>query len=249
VQRLERPPVLKSLIQDKLKRFITEQRLAPGDLLPPEGRLADDLGVSRGSVREAVKSLESLGVVEVRHGDGVRVREFNFDSTLGFLSWGLEFQPAKAAEILQIRKWLEGAAIAEAAERLSAADIAAIEDVLDDWQAKIGAGQSTALEDRRFHRLLYAPLGNGSLLSLIDIFWVVYNRLPARTVGHDADPAATLQAHRDLLNALKRRDPTLARKRMEGHFRNVETRIGRAVSSARGAGRPSAPSARARGGK
>ncbi len=55
--------------------------------------MATDLGVSRGSVREAIKALESLGIVEVRHGDGVRVRAFNFDSTFDLLSYGLVFDP------------------------------------------------------------------------------------------------------------------------------------------------------------
>jgi len=86
-------------IQDKIKKYITDKRLNPGDLLPPEGLLAENLGVSRGSVREAVKSLESLGIVESRRGDGVRVREFNFDSVFDFLSYGLVFQPSRAAEI------------------------------------------------------------------------------------------------------------------------------------------------------
>ena len=64
--------MLNRVIQDQIKQYITENKLESGDLLPPEGQLAIDLGVSRGSVREAIKALESLGIVEVRHGDGVR---------------------------------------------------------------------------------------------------------------------------------------------------------------------------------
>jgi DNA-binding FadR family transcriptional regulator len=225
--------MLKRAIQDQVKRLITDRDLEPGDLLPPEGQLAEDLGVSRGSVREAIKSLESLGIVEVRHGDGVRVREFNFDSVLDFLSFGLEFQPARAAEILQIREWLEGAAVAEAAHALSDAELDQIEAVLDVWERKAATGEATATEDRSFHRLLYTPLGNRSLLSLIDIFWVVYNRLPAQTVGQDADPVATVKAHRELLAALRRRDPVLAQKRMADHFHNIESRLDQAIESGR----------------
>jgi DNA-binding FadR family transcriptional regulator len=106
--------MLNRVIQDQIKQYITENKLAAGDLLPPEGQLASDLGVSRGSVREAIKALESLGIVEVRHGDGVRVRAFNFDSVFDLLSYGLVFDPAKAAELLGIRIWLEVAAVADA---------------------------------------------------------------------------------------------------------------------------------------
>lgn len=234
MDRLNRGPMLKRVIQDQVKRFITDRHLAPGALLPPEGQLAEDLGVSRGSVREAIKSLESLGIVEVRHGDGVRVRDFNFDSILDFLSYGLEFQPRRAAEILKIREWLEGAAVAEAAHVLTDAEFDQIEAVLAVWDRKAAAGEATAFEDRSFHRLLYAPLGNESLLSLIDIFWVVYNGLPAHQVGDD-DPVATVRAHRELLAAVRKRDPVLAQKRMADHFRNIELRVARAVESTRDA--------------
>lgn len=234
MEKLSRGPVLKRVIEDQVKQFITDRDLAPGDLLPPEGQLAEDLGVSRGSVREAIKSLESLGIVEVRHGDGVRVREFNFDSILDFLTYGLVFQPARAAEILQIREWLEFAAVAEAAQSITEAELDQIEALLAVWETKAAAGEPTSHEDRNFHRLLYASLGNASLLSLIDIFWVVYNALPTQTVGQDAQPLATVQAHRDLLAALRRRDPVLAQKRMSDHFRNIEFRFGRAMASSRG---------------
>lgn len=233
VEPLARGPVLKRVIQDQVKRFITERRLGPGDLLPPEGQLADDLGVSRGSVREAIKSLESLGIVEVRHGDGVRVREFNFDSILDFLSYGLVFQPTRAVEILQIREWLEGAAVATVAKSISDAELDRVDALLAVWEKKASAGEPTAHEDRSFHRMLYSSLGNASLLSLIDIFWVVYHALPAQTVGQDAEPLKTVQTHRDLVAALRQRDPALAQQRMTAHFRNIEIRFDQAVESSR----------------
>jgi DNA-binding FadR family transcriptional regulator len=225
--------MLTRVIQDQVKRFITERRLGPGDLLPPEGQLADDLGVSRGSVREAIKSLESLGIVEVRHGDGVRVREFNFDSILDFLSYGLVFQPTRAVEILQIREWLEGAAVATVANSISEAELDQVDALLAAWEKNAAAGEPTAQEDRSFHRMLYASLGNASLLSLIDIFWVVYHALPAQTVGQDTEPLKTVQTHRDLVAALRQRDPALARQRMTEHFRNIEIRFGQAIEPSR----------------
>ena len=177
--------MLKRLIQDEIKKFITDKSLRPGDLLPPQGQLAEDLGVSRGSVREAIKSLESLGIVESRHGQCVRVREFNFDSIRGFLSYGLLFQPSRASEILQIREWLEESAVALVTEVISDEALDQIESLLVVWEKKAAAGESVAEEDRCFHRSPYAPLGNASLLSLIDIFWVVYHALAARSVRQE----------------------------------------------------------------
>ncbi len=229
MERLTREPVLKRVIQDEVKKFITDRNLRPGDLLPPEGQLALDLGVSRGSVREAVKSLESLGIVESKHGEGVRVREFNLDSILDFLSYGLVFQPSRASEILQIREWLEESAVALATQVISDEELGQIDALLSVWGAKAAAGEPTSEEDRRFHRLLYAPLGNSSLLSLIDIFWVVYNALAVKTVPQDGDPLLTVQAHRDLFDAVRRRDAVLAQQRLSQHFRNIELRFQRAM--------------------
>lgn len=231
LEKLVREPVLKRVIQDEIKKYITDHRLSPGDLLPPEGQLAENLGVSRGSVREAIKSLESLGIVESRRGDGVRVREFNFDSVFDFLSYGLVFQPARAAEILQIREWLEESALASSAECIGEADLAQIEELLAVWERKAAAGESTADEDRSFHRLLYVSLGNASLLSLIDIFWVVYNAMAGRSLVHDENPLATVQAHRDLFEAVRNHDANLARERLRKHFRNVEVRFRRVMES------------------
>jgi DNA-binding FadR family transcriptional regulator len=232
VEKLARGPVLNRAIQDKIKQYVTDNRLGAGDLLPPEGQLAADLGVSRGSVREAIKALESLGIVEVRHGDGVRVRAFNFDSVFDFLSYGLVFQPSKAAEMLQIRIWLEEAALGEAVHHITDQELEQIEVLLAAWETKAAAGEPTSDEDRAFHRLLYTPLGNESLISLTDIFWVIYHALPLQKIGTDRQPLATVQAHRDLLAAVQARDVDLAKQRMRDHFRNIETRITQAIQLA-----------------
>ncbi len=222
---------LRVLIQDEIKKIITDNNLRPGDFLPPEGQIASALGVSRGSVRETVKSMESLGIVEAKHGEGIRVREFNFDAILGFLSYGLVFQPSRVSEILQTREWLEEAAIIPAAASISEEQLDALDALLLRWEAKVKAGRPGGEEDREFHRRLYAPLENGSLISLIDVFWVVYNSLETVTIQADADPSLTVRNHRDIYNALRRRDAALAQKCLNRHFRNIEQRIRSAVKN------------------
>ena len=229
MEKLTRGPVLNRVIQDQIKRYITDNRLGAGDLLPPEGQLAADLGVSRGSVREAVKALESLGIVEVRHGDGVRVRAFNFDSVFDLLSYSLMFDPARAAEVLQIRVWLEVAAVADAVVQLSDVELEQMAVLLDSWEQQAARNEDTSEADRNFHRLLYRPLGNESLSGLIDIFWVIYHSLPVQSIGADRQPLATVEAHRALLAAIRARDVPLAAQGMRDHFRNLEARMARAI--------------------
>ena len=229
MQKLSRGPVLNRVIQDQIKQYITENELAPGDLLPPEGQLASDLGVSRGSVREAVKALESLGIVEVRHGDGVRVRALNFDPIFDLLSYGLAFEPATAVEILQIRVWLEAAAVADAVGKISDTELDKIAALLDSWQVKAARGEDGSADDRSFHRMLYTPLGNQALIRLIDIFWLVYHSLAIQNIGIDHDPVATVAVHRELLAAIRARDVALASQRMRDHFVKLEARMARAI--------------------
>ena len=240
MQKLTRGPLLNRVIQDQIKQYITDNRLGSGDLLPPEGQLAADLGVSRGSVREAIKALESLGIVEVRHGDGVRVRAFNFDSVFDLLSYGLVFDPAKAAELLGIRIWLEVAAVADATVQISDAELDQIAALLDNWEAKALAGEDVSTDDRSFHHLLYAPLNNESLIRLIDIFWVIYHALATQAIGIDHDPSATVRMHRELLAAVRTRDVSLASQSMRDHFRSLETRMARAIQLSQ-TGVPSRP--------
>jgi DNA-binding FadR family transcriptional regulator len=220
-----RGPALNRAIQDHIKRTITDNHMQAGDLLPPEGQIAQDLGVSRGSVREAIKGLESLGIVEVRHGNGVFVRAFNFDSFLDLLSYGLVFDQGRIAEILQIRKWLELAAIGDATQRITSAEIDHIEELLDQWEGKAAAGEPTSQEDRAFHRLLYSPLGNRSLNALLDNFWLVFHAVPVHSITTDLRPTTTLQDHREILAALRQHDAPLARQRIQDHFHGVEERL------------------------
>ena len=159
------------------------------------------------------------------------MREFNFDSVLDLLSYGLVFDRSKIAEILQIRKWLEAAAIGEAVRLAREEQIASIEEVLARWEQKVRAGEPTAEEDRAFHRLLYEPLGNRALISLLDTFWLVFHAVPVRAITTDMQPTTTVQDHREILEAVRHRDATLACQRIRDHFRNLEERIAQADSS------------------
>ena len=225
-----RGPTLQRRVQEYIKDYIVRNGLKPGDPLPPEGELASSLGVSRGSVREAVKALQTLGIIEVRHGNGLFVRGFNFDSVLDLLSYGLAFDHSKISEILQIRKWLEVAAVDEVCQRIGDRDIAEIEDILAQWEGKAAAGQPTSAEDRAFHQALFRVIGNQSLIALLDIFWVVYHSVRIRAITTDLQPSTTLGEHRDILRAVRARDTALAQRSIEQHFRNLEGRIKKAFS-------------------
>src|SRR6266567_958567 len=106
-----RPPKLKSLgrkkllyqaVQEEIKSYILKHRLVPGDAIPTEHELAQQLDISRNSVREAVKSLEALGILESRAGSGLYVRSFSFDSILNNLPYGLLFDLKVLMDLVEV---------------------------------------------------------------------------------------------------------------------------------------------------
>lgn len=219
-----RGPALYTSIRDYIKQYILEHDLKPGDSLPPEGQLVEDLGVGRSSVREAVKSLQSVGIVDVRQGNGLYVRELNFDPMLETFLFGMRFDPDTLSELLQIRIWLEVAVIGDAVEHIGAAEIAKLESILATWEQRIRAGEEYSDLDEDFHETIYGILNNQSLMKLFSVFWVSFTSLDSE-ITHDPDPGEVIAFHRSILDAIKAHDPGLVRRRLLQHFEQVRERI------------------------
>lgn len=218
-----RGPALYTAVSDYIKEYILENNLKPGDPLPPEGQLVEDLGVGRSSVREAVKSLQSLGIVDVRQGDGLYVRELNFDPMLENFMFGMQFNPHTLAELLQIRVWLEAAVIGDAVQHIQDKELVKLEAILNTWEERVKAGEEYADLDESFHQTIYEIIGNETLMKLFSVFWIVFVSLE-NEVTHDPDPQAVLKEHRSILDAIKAHDRTLTRKRLTEHFDSIKVR-------------------------
>lgn len=219
-----RGEALYKAVCDHIKQYIIENNLKPGDPLPPEGQLADDLGVGRGSVREAVKSLQSLGIVDVQHGTGLYVRELNLDPMLETFKFGMRFDARTIAELLQIRILLETATIGTAVEKIDASSLRDLDDLLEQWATHNQEGKAFTDLDEEFHRILYSVLDNRSLMQLLDVFWNAFWELEIGTTL-TPDPIKELEKHRKILEAVKARDADLARERLLQHFEFISTQI------------------------
>jgi DNA-binding FadR family transcriptional regulator len=227
-----RGPALSQAIRDHIKRYIIENNLGPGAPLPPEGHLADELGVGRSSVREAVKALQSLGIVEVRHGDGLYVREWNFDPILETLNYGFRFDKSAIIELFQIRMWLEAAIIGDAVKQISDDEIAELESIMEQWKQRVQANEPDSDLDERFHLTLYGVLGNQTMLKLIEVFWIAFDNLDSQEIkAHD--PQEVLVSHLHLLEAVVDREPALARTRLIASFDDLRRRLSLPKASVR----------------
>ncbi|MBN1146023.1 MAG: FadR family transcriptional regulator [Anaerolineales bacterium] len=211
-------------ICEYIKQYILDHDLKPGDPLPPEGQLVEDLGVGRSSVREAVKSLQSLGIIEVRQGNGLFVRELNFDPMLEIFTFGMRFDTRTVVELLQIRIWLEAAVIGDAVKHIGKREIKQLEAVLGRWELRDQSREDFFRLDEEFHRILYSVLENETLMRLFDVFWVSFWGLEIDAI-RDSDPSAELESHRQLLAAVKTGDTDLARAQLLRHFESVKARI------------------------
>lgn len=206
----------------KVKEMIQSGELRPGDRLPPEQELSERLGLSRSSLREAVKALEAIRVLDVRRGDGTYVTSLDPSLLLEAVSFILDFHRSSAVlEVFAVRRILETEAAALAASNVTANDLtqlhAAFEEVEDDEI------DSLIDHDKKFHALLAAASGNGYLAGLIET--VSDQTVRARYWRGVTDEDAitrTIAEHKAILQAVEAGDATLARALMLTHIAGVE---------------------------
>lgn len=223
---VERPPLLHLSVQEAIRAYILGNQLRPGDLLPPESELARQLGVSRNSVREAVKALQSLGILDARRGAGVYVRAFSLEPLLAGLSYGLRFNLKELGELLEIRRVLERGLIESAIASVPAAAMTELQQVIDRMGRRAAEGEPFVEEDRRFHQLLFEHLGNTTLLRLLDIFWLAFSEA-SKVDEHvkDLDPQRTYGDHVAIADAVRTGDAGAARGALDQHYAGLANRL------------------------
>ena len=153
---------------DKIKQMILSGELAPGSRLPKEADLAERLGLSRNSLREAVRALALINVLDVRQGDGTYVTSLEPRLLLDAMSFVVDFHHDDTVlQFFQVRRILEPAATAMAATRMSEAEVAELRKILDALPVDPSVEQLVA-NDLQFHQLIAEGSGNAVLCSLID---------------------------------------------------------------------------------
>lgn len=224
-RRLESAPPVHKAVQEEIRHYILAQGLRAGDPLKPEAELARQFGVSRNSIREAVKALESTGILETRRGSGVYVRAFSFDPLLDNLAYGLLHDQDERAlgELLELRKVLETALIGDAMRALTDDSLAALSDVLKVMRERSEGTEPILEQDREFHHLLFKDLGNTMLLRLFELFWLAFHR--AAPQGREGTRKDAYRAHAKIFRALKSGDVERARAAVQDHYVAIEKRL------------------------
>ncbi|WP_208609571.1 FadR/GntR family transcriptional regulator, partial [Streptomyces atriruber] len=210
--RMAEEPIRERRVSGQVRRevveLILERGLRPGAPLPTEAELMVALGVSRNSVREALKALQALDIVEIRHGHGTYVGQ----ASLTPLADGLTFRALvrlrddtrALVEILELREVLEEGLMRRVAGALGEAELSRLELLVRGMEEAAAAGRAFPDLDREFHETLYRPLGNELVPQLLGAFWHVFHRVAgARGWASDPAPELTVTRHRDIVAALR----------------------------------------------
>jgi GntR family transcriptional repressor for pyruvate dehydrogenase complex len=210
-------------IADQIHSLIQSGGFAPGARLPPERDLAQQLGVSRPSLREALIALEIAGCVEIRQGSGVYVcrapeRSPNATAALG----------ESPSELMQARAVLEGSVIVLAAALITPERLTRLRETLDAMRAQIKEGRSPLDHDRAFHVCIAEMSGNLVLVRMVtELFDERHSPISARLSGHAETSqtwARALEEHEAIYRALEERDPLAAQSAMRSHLKASEMR-------------------------
>jgi GntR family transcriptional repressor for pyruvate dehydrogenase complex len=204
-------------VVERLQTFIDERRLQPGDRLMPERELAEQLGVSRTSVRQALTALKVLGLVESRQGDGVYLLRPPATVVPRLASEIVDSQ-ADHPMIWEVREGIEVQAARLAARRRTAADLAELHDALATMRASLDEGGDGVEGDRRFHRAVATAAHNELLSQLIDQLSPMIDRTSNASLTIAGRPPTSLAAHAAVLDAIEAQDEDGASDRMREHM-------------------------------
>jgi GntR family transcriptional regulator, transcriptional repressor for pyruvate dehydrogenase complex len=208
----------------QLENLILKQ-LKPGDKLPAERELAAMLGVSRSSIRDAIRRLELVGLVEPRQGSGTRVREISTETLVSPLANVIAQKRQMVNELLEFRQMLEPGMAARAAEHATRDDVAKMEEILDRQERKIRSGGLAIEEDSEFHYRIATAARNSVVLKVVDVVMDLLRETRSRSLQSEGRPQKSMAGHRRILNAIRRGDPEAAEAAMRQHIRDIERMV------------------------
>ena len=207
----------------EIKNYILRSGLHPGDALPTESQLCTDLGVSRSSVREAVRTLVALDIVEVRHGHGMFVGQVSMRPMVeslvfrGLLNPGDDHRGLR--DIVEVRITLDNALAGPVTHAWKNRQDTELDQVVAQMDLHAQKGELFTEQDRRFHMRLLEPLDNHLFLHLTEAFWAIHTlTVPLLGAPRPEDMLTTARAHRAMLQAARAGDVQAYRQATTRHY-------------------------------
>jgi GntR family transcriptional repressor for pyruvate dehydrogenase complex len=208
-------------IADRIRRLILDGTFPADHSLPSERDLAQRFGVSRGSIRDAIRVLETIGLLDSRHGQGTFTRELDVARLVAPLASILTYRHDLQAELLDVRRLLEPAVAEAAATRVTAEDLAALERILAIQRRKRKAGQSAIVEDTAFHAAIARATRNRVLVSIMETLNELLVESRKLALKQKGRPERSIKGHEAVIAALRRRDGDAAARAMRNHIDQI----------------------------
>jgi DNA-binding FadR family transcriptional regulator len=217
----------RSTTADQIKQLILSRNLAPGDPLPTESELCEILDVSRSSVREAVRTLSTLDIVDVRHGHGTYVGGMSLAPLVETLVFRGVLNPEGSLdalrEVVEVRLALDLSMADRVVEAAHGDGDLELDQLVEAMVDKAERGESFLEEDRFFHTALFNATGNHLAGQLVGAFWDVHTAvLPQLGIAPPADIHDTAKAHGDMLAAARSGDVEAYRRAVVDHYQPLQ---------------------------
>ncbi|ROR65772.1 FadR/GntR family transcriptional regulator [Agrococcus jenensis] len=203
-----------------------------GSKLPSERQLAEELGVGRAQVREAIQSLGLLGVVDIRHGDGTYLRESGSDLLPRVIEWGLFLGEPRVLDLIEARQYIEVALAGLAARRATDDDIAQMRASLEAMDRVSGDEAAFVDLDVEFHRVIAAAARNTALADVLSNITSLLRVWMARSLRAAGETTSSHGEHVAVVDAIASRDRRAAESAMRQHMRHAERRLKRTLGDA-----------------
>jgi GntR family transcriptional repressor for pyruvate dehydrogenase complex len=206
----------------QVKQLIAEGKLKSGDRLPPERDLAEKFVVSRTSVREALRALESRGLIEIRAGDGAFVRDISVETLIEPLALVILPHREAVGELFEARRLLEPAIATLAARRATPGEIAEMERILEAQAKEVAEGRTGVAQDAAFHAALASSAHNRAISRIVNALMDLLTQSREESLQTPGRPARSHQDHLRILEAIRRRDEMAAHRAVLDHLIAVE---------------------------
>jgi len=206
-------------VAERIKEMVRQGAYPPGSRLPGERDLAEELGVSRVTVREAQIALEAVGMLDIRVGSGVYVLRKSAEDSNAMPDVG-------AFELTEARSAIESEAAALAAVAISDKELDQLDEIVERMTSDTDPDRPLEADaDREFHQLIARATKNKAMLETVERLWRIRTEKPEVRKAYDSicgkNPRKSLKEHRDIAVALRKRDPERARKAMRTHFKCI----------------------------
>ena len=219
---LQKQQTVAEAISAEILSLLRQKELRAGDKLPPERELAEMLGVSRPSLREALRALSIMKVVEVRQGDGTYVSALKPEELVEHLEFVFMLDDSTVLQLFEARKIVETGNVSLAAERITEEELAALHDCLEESERSVDDPEAFLTADLTLHEIITRAARNPLLERFMASIGTLGRASRQKTVRVPSVTEETVEHHRRIVAALEARDPQAAGAAMLRHLEHVE---------------------------